>query len=89
MQVEQFDGISQESLINKFREIRREDYAELARKISELENNISVKDLNQDYSSIRETLEKLYKQYGEIQGIDFFDCPEQEQVSLQIGRAHV
>jgi hypothetical protein len=84
MQVEQFDGISQESLINKFREIRREDYAELARKISELENNISVKDLNQDYSSIRETLEKLYKQYGEIQGIDFFDCPEQEQVSLRL-----
>lgn len=84
MRVEWFEGVSDQSIINKFREVRREDYAGLEKKIAELENALIANNETDNRAPIREALEKLYKQYAEIQQIDFFDCPEQEKIAARL-----
>ncbi|WP_206754564.1 chromate resistance protein ChrB domain-containing protein [Leptolyngbya sp. FACHB-36] len=84
MRVEQFEGMSHQSIVNKFREVRREDYTELETKIAELEKALGVVDEMSDRAPIQETLEKLYKHHAEIRQIDFFDCPEQREVAARL-----
>lgn len=86
MRVGQFEGMNYQSIVSKFREVRREDYAELETKIAELEKAFRVMDETSDRASIQEALEKLYKQHGEIRQIDFFDCPEQGNIAVRLKR---
>lgn len=84
MRVEQFEGMNHQSIVNKFREVRREDYAELDTKIAELEKAFMAMNERDDRASIQEILEKLYKHHAEIRQIDFFDCPEQGKVAARL-----
>lgn len=86
MRVEWFEGMSDQTIVNQFREVRREDYETLETKLAELENTLI--DLNEasDRTPIRETLEKFYKQHAEIRQIDFFGCPEQEKIAVRLKR---
>ncbi|MBD1915866.1 chromate resistance protein [Phormidium sp. FACHB-322] len=93
MRVEQFEGVSSQSMINRFHEVRREDYTELEAKVTELEMALTALDEASDGPSgpvfdhrapIREALEKLYKHHADIRQIDFFDCPEQKTVAARL-----
>ncbi|HEY9827535.1 MAG TPA: chromate resistance protein ChrB domain-containing protein [Stenomitos sp.] len=84
MRVEWFEGMSHQTIINRFREARREDYVGLETNLAELENTLIDLDESSDHTPIRETLEKLYKQHAEIRQIDFFSCPEQEKIAVRL-----
>ncbi|PZV07752.1 MAG: hypothetical protein DCF32_06550 [Leptolyngbya sp.] len=84
MRVEQFEGMSSQSLINRFHEVRREDYTELEAKVTELEMALTALDEAGDRAPIRDALEKLYKHHADLRQIDFFDCPEQKTVAARL-----
>lgn len=84
MQVELFQGMSDQTIIKKFRDIRAEDYQALELKITDLEKTFLALNKTDDFTAIREGLEKLYKHYAEIRQIDFFDCPEHEKVASHL-----
>lgn len=84
MRVDSFEGMSEQDIVQKFRDARQEDYADLSGKVTELEDAlISLEEMG-DRSSIRDSLIKLYKQYDEIRQIDFFGCPEQDIVAARL-----
>jgi hypothetical protein len=80
MRVEQFEGLADQDLIERFRETRREDYAEIDTQAAELEKAVEIMAEPDDRTRIQDRLEKLYKHHAEISRIDFFDCPEAAQV---------
>lgn len=86
MRVERFEGLSDPDLIERFREARREEYAEIDTQATELEKALETTTKTSERTHIQENLEKLYKQHAEISRIDFFDCPEGTQVIAHLNQ---
>lgn len=86
MRVEQFEGLADQDLIERFRAARREEYAEIETQATELEQAIEIMAEPGERAHIQESLEKLYKQHAEISRIDFFDCPEGTQVIAHLNQ---
>lgn len=82
--VEQFDGLTNEQLIELFREARQAEYAEIEAQAQALEKTITadVKEREQ----ITDKLTKLRKRYEEVLRLDFFDCPSAQEVATQLRR---
>jgi hypothetical protein len=90
--VEQFEGLSDQQIIELFRTARQQEYAEIETQANDLEHSIYV---NLDdtsppalaiQQSIKDAIAKLRKRYNEVLLIDFFDCPEATLVAAQILR---
>jgi hypothetical protein len=86
MHVEQFEGLADLDLIERFREVRREEYAAIDTQATALEKAIANITEIDASTHIRENLEKLYKQHAEVSHIDFFDCPEGAQVIAHLNQ---
>lgn len=86
MYVERFAGLGDQDLIERFREARREEYAEIDTQATELEKALETITEPDERIHIQENLEKLYKQHTEISRIDFFDCPEGTQVIAHLNQ---
>lgn len=94
MRVEQFEGLADQDLIERFREARREEYAEIDAQATELEKALEISTepdgsplgILHDRTHIQESLEKLYKQHAETSRIDFFACPEGAQVIAHLNQ---
>ncbi|MBD2108167.1 chromate resistance protein [Nodosilinea sp. FACHB-13] len=82
MRVEQFEGLSDSDIVERFRAARRDDYAELEAQATALASSPAF-DVSGD---LHERLEKLYKHYADIRRIDFFDCPEGAQVMARLNQ---
>jgi hypothetical protein len=80
MRVEQFEGLSDSEIVDRFRAARRDDYAELEAQATVLANAPEAR------GDLQERLEKLYKHYADIRRIDFFDCPEGAQVMAHLNQ---
>lgn len=82
MRVEQFEGLSDSEIVERFRAARRDDYAEL-----EAQSTALAKAPDPEArGDLQERLEKLYKHYADIRRIDFFDCPEGAQVMAHLNQ---
>ncbi len=81
--VEQFEGLSDSQVIELFRAVRQDEYAELEAQAEELEKKLH---LESEKQSLREAIAKLRKRHSEILRIDFFDCPEGIQAATRISR---
>jgi hypothetical protein len=86
MQVEQFDGLSDVDLMDRFRQTRAEDYAALDAQATELEVRLGAELTREERSRLREMLERLRRQHAEIARIDFFDAPEGGLLASRLGR---
>lgn len=82
MRVEQFEGLSDSEIVERFRAARRDDYAELAAQATALANSPTP----ETQGDLHERLEKLCKHYADIRRIDFFDCPEGAQMMAHLNR---
>lgn len=82
MRVEQFEGLSDSEIVERFRAARRDDYAELEAQATALANSFDL----EARGDLQERLEKLYKHYADIRRIDFFDCPEGAQVMAYLNQ---
>jgi hypothetical protein len=86
MHVEQFEGLADADLIERFRRARAEDYAALETQVDALEGHLSAELKAEERSRLREKLERLRHQHADIARIDFFDAPEGGLVVSRLGR---
>jgi hypothetical protein len=86
MQVEQFDGLSDAELMERFRQARAEDYAALDAQATALEARLHAELTREERSHLREMLERLRRQHAEVARIDFFDAPEGGLLASRLGR---
>jgi hypothetical protein len=86
MRVEQFDGLSDAALMERFRQARAEDYAALDAQAAELEGRLGVELTAEERSRLREMLERMRRQHTEVARIDFFDAPEGGLLASRLGR---
>ncbi len=85
IRVEQFEGLTDEQVIELFRAARQEDYAELEAQAEKLEKSLNL-DSELETHPLREAIAKLRKRYSEILRIDFFDCPANIHVATRLTR---
>ncbi len=86
MRVEQFEGLTDQQLIDQFHAAREEDYAELERLATELDKTLSKRTKPEDRSLAREALEKLRRRYAEVRRVDYFSSPAGDRVAVQLAR---
>jgi hypothetical protein len=86
MRVEQFDGLSDAELMERFRQARAEDYAALDAQAAELEVRLGAELTREEQSRVREMLERMRRQHAEVARIDFFDAPEGGLLASRLGR---
>jgi hypothetical protein len=86
MQVERFEGLANEEIVELFCSARSEEYQEIAAQAIELEKAVNANTTPEYRSSMLETLEKLRKQHAEIARVDFFDCPNGQRVASHLNR---
>lgn len=82
MRVEQFEGLPDSDIVERFRAARRDDYTELEAQATAL----GIPPAPEARGDLQERLEKLYKLYTDIRRIDFFDCPEGAQVMAHLNQ---
>jgi hypothetical protein len=86
MRVEQFDGLSDAELMERFRQTRAEDYTALDAQAAELEARLGAELTREERSRLREMLERVRRQHAEVARIDFFDAPEGGLLASRLGR---
>jgi hypothetical protein len=86
MQVEQFDGLSDAELMERFRQARAEDYTALDAQAMALEARLGAELTREERSRLREMLERVRRQHAEVARIDFFDAPEGGLLASRLGR---
>jgi hypothetical protein len=86
MRVEQFEGLADADLIERFRRARAEDYAALEAQASALEERPRAQFKPEERARMREKLERLRRQHAEVARIDFFDAPEGSVVAAHLAR---
>ncbi len=83
--VEQFEGLSDQQLIEMFRQARQQDYLEIDTQAEELEKKISTQP-KIEVVEIKNAIAKLRKRYSEILTLDFFGCPDAQPVAARLTR---
>jgi hypothetical protein len=83
--VEQFEGLSDQQIIELFREARQQDYIEIDSQAEKLEQKINTQQTIKA-SEIKEAIAKFKKRYSEILSLDFFDCPDAQLVAARLTR---
>src|SRR6266850_188800 len=86
MHVEQFEGLSDADLMERFRQARAEDYAELEAQAHEIEKSLRAQLNPEERSRLQEALNKLQRRHADIVRVDFFDAPEGSLVASQLAR---
>ena len=86
MRVEQFEGMPDADLIERFRRVRADDYMALETQASALEERARAQLKSEERSRLRERLERLRRQHAEVARIDFFDAPEGSLVAAHLAR---
>jgi hypothetical protein len=84
--VEQFDGLTDEQLIQLFRDARHHDYVEIDQTAAEIENHLNSDLDEESKEQLLEKLAKLRKRYSEVRRLDFFDCPDATSVEVRFSR---
>jgi hypothetical protein len=87
MRVEQFEGLSDQDLIDLFHAARAEDYAEIERQIIELDKTQRQRAKRANRAPAKDELEKLRRRYLEIRRVDYFNSPAGDRVANQLSRA--
>jgi len=86
MRVEQFEGLADSEIIERFRAARRDDYAAIETQVRELATTLDNLADPAARGHLQDNLEKLYKHHADTRRIDFFDCPEGTQVIAHLNQ---
>jgi hypothetical protein len=86
MRVEQFEGLTDQQLIDQFHAAREEDYAEIERSVTELDKTLGKRTKPEDRSIAREALEKLRRRYLEIRRVDYFNSPAGDHLANHLSQ---
>ncbi len=86
MRVEQFEGLTDQQLIDQFHAAREEDYAEIEKSVMELDKTLSKRTKPEDRSIAREALEKLRRRYLEVHRVDYFNSPAGDRLASHLSQ---
>jgi hypothetical protein len=86
MRVEEFDGLTDAEMIERFRDARRTDYEELDAQADQLEQEFASQAETDGWPRHQETLSKLRRRHAEVTRIDYFHAPEGTQVGARLAR---
>lgn len=86
MHVERFEGLDDSQLIELFREVRSEEYAEIETQAEELEKALGTGTNPEEHARIRDTLAKVRRRYADVVRVDFFDSPEGTKLASRLAR---
>jgi len=86
MHVEQFDGLTDAELTERFRAARAQDYGELDVEATILETTVRARLNPEARARSQDALEKLRRRHAEIARVDFFDAPEGGLVASRLAR---
>jgi hypothetical protein len=86
MRVEEFDGLSDAELIERFQEARRADYVEVDARAELLVQEVANHGETTAWSRYREMLAKLRRRHAEIALIDYFHAPEGARVGAHLAK---
>lgn len=86
MRIEEFDGLSDGELMERFRDARRADYAELDAQVDQLDRSVAEHAEARSWSRHLEALARLRRRHAEIARIDYFGAPEGMQVGAHLAR---
>jgi hypothetical protein len=86
MHVDQFEGLSEADLIERFRQARAADYAELDAQAHELEQSLRARLNPEERARLQEALNRLERRHADIVRVDFFDAPEGTAVASRLAR---
>jgi len=86
MRVERFEGMADSELIEHFRTASQEKYEKIEAEVHALEKSLRSKAKAANVGYVKKTLEKLYRQYAEVNRRDFFDSPYGLKVKSELQR---
>lgn len=86
MRVDRFEGMTDQQLVDLFREARREDYAALEAEVAALEKAAGARSKSTDRSQVRDELERLRRRHADVARVDYFDCPAGGQLASRLSR---
>jgi hypothetical protein len=86
MHVDQFEGLSDADLIERFRQARAADYAELETQAQELDKSLRARLNPEERARLQEALNRLERRHADIVRVDFFEAPEASLVASRLAR---
>lgn len=84
MRVEQFDGLTDAQLIERFRQVRDEEYGEIEAQLVALEQAASVLVNGEAQLDLQDSLAKLRRRQTDIKRVDYFNCPTGERIAARL-----
>lgn len=79
MRVEQFEGLTDQQMIERFQQARTEEYSEIEDQLTALEQNLS-----NDPAQLQETLDKMRRRHTDIKRVDYFNSPAGERLAARL-----
>lgn len=79
MRVEQFEGLTDPQIIERFQQARAEEYDEIETQLAALEQSQP-----NDLVELAETLEKLRRRYSDIKRADYFNSPAGKRLAARL-----
>lgn len=86
MHVQQFEGLTDQELINLFCEARQEDYLKIETQVVDLEQAITPELEMDKRGEGQEKLAKLQRHYADIVAIDYFACPVGRDLAARLAK---
>ena len=86
MRVEQFEGMSDQQLIDLFHAARAEDYVDIEKQLTALEKMLSKRTAPENRSRLRDELEKARRRHAEIRRVDYFNSPTGDELAARLSQ---
>jgi hypothetical protein len=84
MRVEQFDGLTDQQVVDLFDAARVEEYKEIENQIVEFQKTLGRRIKPDDVPPQRQALAKLRRRYAEIARVDYFNSPTGSRVASKL-----
>jgi hypothetical protein len=84
MRVEQFDGLTDAQLIERFRQARDEEYGEIEVQLVALEQGGSALSDGEAQPDLQDSLAKLRRRHAEIKRVDYFHSPAGDRIAARL-----
>lgn len=86
MNVESFEGLSDQQLVQMFKDKADKEYLELEEELAALEKSAGKKGRTSEHLRIHSEIQKLRKKHSEILRIDFFDAPGGARIASRLAK---
>lgn len=83
MRVEQFDGLTDAQLIERFQQARDEEYGEIEKQLATLEQAANTL-TDEEQVNFQDSLDKLRRRQTDIKRIDYFHSPTGERIAARL-----